>query len=675
MKRLFVIFLLIALSFSLNVSYASASPTEYKLTPDDGAYNDNFGMSVAVSGNTVIIGAPDDDDNGNNSGSAYVFVRSGESWSQQAKLTAEDGTEDAGFGCSVAIDGDTAVIGAAKDLENNNTSGSTYVFVRSGDSWSQQAKLIPDDSTPGDMFGWSVDVDDSTVVVGAYGNTDSKGSAYIFLRDDSSWTQQSRIDAGDDAIPGDSFGYSVSLSANSIIIGVPYDDYYGSNSGSAYIFVNDGSSWTEQAKLIPSDPIIEDKFGYSVSIGGDISAIGAYGDDGYEGSAYVFIRDSGVWTQQEKLEPADNTSENYVGWSVAVSEDSTLVAAPFSNDLSGLAYLFLREEGIWTQQTSISPSDSEPYILFGLSVALSNDIAIVGAPYGSDEEGNLSGSAYIFDLSVNVPPVADAGGPYAVDEGNEITLDASNSYDLDDGISVYEWDLDHDGEYDDATGETQTLVYSDNGIYTIGLKVTDSNGAFSTNSTTVTVVNVAPTVDAGPDITINFGEVVFIDAMFTDPGSADTHTATVYWGDNTSEPGALTEPGTDPGTVTGNHVYTWPGIYEITVEVIDDDDGMALDKLMVDVLPVTGKMIEILDDSINDLQLPDGKGKSKEVSLDTAIKILNDSNPENDKAAINTLEALINKLESQRGKQIQDDIVDELIAMAREIITILSETA
>jgi hypothetical protein len=672
MKRLIVIFLLIALSFSLNVSYVSASLTEYKLTPDDGADNDNFGMSVAVSGNTVIIGAPDDDDNGDNSGSAYVFVRSGESWSQQAKLTADDGTEDAGFGCSVAIDGDTAVIGAAKDLENNNTSGSTYVFIRSGESWSQQAKLIPDDSMPGDMFGWSVDVDDSTVVVGAYGNTDSKGSVYVFLRDGSSWTQQARIDAGDDAMPGDSFGYSASLSGNSIIIGVPYDDDYGSNSGSAYIFLSEGSSWTEQAKLTPSDPIVEDKFGYSVSIGGDISAIGAYGDDGYEGSAYVFIRDSGVWTQQEKLEPADNTSENYVGWSVAVSEDSTLVAAPFSNDLTGLAYLFLREEGIWTQQTSISPSDSEPYILFGLSVAISNDIAVIGAPYGSDEEGNLSGSAYIFELAVNVPPVADAGGPYTVDEGNEITLDASTSYDLDDGISLYEWDLDYDGEYDDATGETKIVVYSDNDIYTVGLKVTDSKGAFSTNSTTVTVVNVPPTVNAGPDITINFGEEVFIDASFTDPGTADTHIATVYWGDSTSEPGAITEPGIDPGTVTGNHIYAWPGIYEVTIEVIDDDAGMGLSNLIVDVLPVAAEMVETLNDEIKALQLPDGKEKSKEVSLDTAIKILNDSNPENDKAAINTLESLINKLESQRGKQITVDIADKLIGMAREIIAILS---
>ena len=758
MKKLLVIFLVIAVSFNLNMSTACASAMESKLTAADGAADDKFGTSVAVSGNTVVVGAPNDDDNGDNSGSAYVFVLNGESWSQQAKLTPDDGTEDAGFGCSVAIDGDTAIIGATSDLENNRGPGSAYVFIRIGETWSQQAKLIPDDSMPSDMFGWSVALDNNTAIIGAYGNSAYRGSVYVFMRVGESWTQQARIGA-DDTIPGDGFGYSVSLSGNSIVAGTPYDDDYGFHSGSAYVFVSDGNGWTQQAKLIPSEPADDDKFGYSISIGGDISAIGAYGNDGQKGSAYIFSRDGGIWTQQEKLIPADNTDNDYVGWSVAVSEDSTLVAAPFHNDLSGLAYLFVREEGIWVQQTSLSPSDSEPYILFGLSVAVSKELAVIGAPH-DNENGLLSGSAYIFDLSVNLPPVADAGGPYAADEGYEIVLDASASYDLDDDIVLYEWDLDNDGEYDDASGVTVTTVFNDNGVYPIGLSVTDSYGAFSTDSTTVvvndlgpaceftwtpepqsegslisftdlslsypdlisswvwdfagvgsstdqhpgftfedngiytvtltvtdddesidtithhvTVTNVLPVVDAGLDIEVDLGDMITIQAAFTDPGTADTHTATVYWGDNTSEPGALTEPGTDPGTVTGNHIYTWPGIYEVTVEVIDDDGGMGLDKLIVDVLPVAAEMIETLNDEINELQLPDGKGKSKEVSLDTAIKILNDSNPENDKAAVNTLEALINKLESQRGKQIPVDIADKLIAMAQEIIVALNRGA
>ena len=226
-----------------------------KLTAADGAAGDYFGGRVSIDGDTVVIGAYYDDAKGTDSGSAYVFTRvtAGDltsTWTQLAKLTATDGAVNDEFGYSVSIDGDTMVIGAFKDDDDvkGDNSGSAYVFTRDtpGDltsTWTQLAKLTATDGATGDEFGYSVSIDGSTIVVGAYYDDDkgsSSGSAYVFTRDTpgditSDWTQVAKLTAGDGAA-SDNFGLSVSIDGDTMVIGAYADDDKGSNSGSAYVF-------------------------------------------------------------------------------------------------------------------------------------------------------------------------------------------------------------------------------------------------------------------------------------------------------------------------------------------------------------------------------------------------------------------------------------------------------
>jgi len=329
-------------------TYAYRMPAE--LTASDAAADDYFGLSVSVSGDTVVVGAAYDDDGGSESGSAYVFVRSGGTWTQQAKLTASDAAAGDYFGYSVSVSGDTIVVGAFMDDAGGNQSGSAYVFIRSGGTWSQQAKLTASDGAAYDHFGRSVSVSSDTVVVGAAYDDDggsSSGSAYVFIRSGGTWTQQAKLTASD-AAAGDDFGYSVSVSGDTIVVGAFMDDDGGSGSGSAYVFVPSGGTWTKQAKLTASDAAAGDLFGRSVSVSGDTVVVGAYGDDdggSYSGSAYVFHGPGGVFLEHRKLTASDAAADDFFGYSVSVSGDTVVVGADHDDDdgaYSGSACVFTR---------------------------------------------------------------------------------------------------------------------------------------------------------------------------------------------------------------------------------------------------------------------------------------------------------------------------------------------
>jgi hypothetical protein len=212
-----------------------------KLTASDGAAVDQFGNSVSVSGDTVVVGADWDDVGVNtNQGSAYVFVRSGSTWTQQAKLTASDGAANDYFGYSVSVSGDTVVVGAYWDaVDANVNQGSAYVFVRTGTTWSQQAKLTASDGAANDYFGYSVSVSGDAVVVGAYwdavGANVNQGSAYVFVRTGTTWSQQAKLTASDGAA-GDQFGISVSVSGDTVVVGANFDKVAANNQGSAYVY-------------------------------------------------------------------------------------------------------------------------------------------------------------------------------------------------------------------------------------------------------------------------------------------------------------------------------------------------------------------------------------------------------------------------------------------------------
>jgi hypothetical protein len=266
-----------------------------KLTATDTAADDAFGQSIALSGDTVVVGAPHDDDKGDDSGSVYVFTRSGTTWSQQVKLTAADGAEGDVFGISIAFSGDTVVIGADLNDEKALDAGAVYVFTRSGSGWSQQAKLTAADGAETDIFGVRVALSGDTVLISARRDDDDimgidAGSAYIFTRTGTTWQQQVKLTASDGATD-DRFGRSVALVGDTAVIGAMFQDDKGDNSGSAYVFTRSGSTWSQQAKLTAADGAAGDVFGWSVALSGDTAVIAATRNDdiGNEaGSAYVF---------------------------------------------------------------------------------------------------------------------------------------------------------------------------------------------------------------------------------------------------------------------------------------------------------------------------------------------------------------------------------------------------
>jgi FG-GAP repeat len=368
---------------------------DQKLTAFDTEASDALGTTVSISGNTAIVGAPRDDDKGIGSGSAYIFVQSNNSWTQQAKLTTTDGAET--FGFSVAIRGDTAIVGAPR-----NEAGSAYIFVRNDDTWTQQTKLTATDSAVDDFFGVSVAISGETVLIGALKDDDkgeSSGSAYIFQRLGGAWVQQAKLTA-DDGAAGDVFGSSVALSEDTAIVGAFGDDDTGERSGSAYSFVRRGDAWTQQAKLTADDGEATHFFGTSVSLSGNTAIVGANDFDRSDasGAAYIFVRSGDTWTQQTKLNPNDGAGEDAFGTSVAVSEDTVIVGAPGDDDKgksSGSAYIFVRSRDKWIQQNKLTALDGAIGDGFGESVALSENTAIVGVP-GNDDRGEGSGAVYVF---------------------------------------------------------------------------------------------------------------------------------------------------------------------------------------------------------------------------------------------------------------------------------------
>ncbi|MCX6880062.1 MAG: autotransporter-associated beta strand repeat-containing protein [Verrucomicrobia bacterium] len=402
---------------------------EAQLTAGDGAANDNFGNAVTLSadGNTALVGAySDDTPAGADAGSAYVFVRSGTTWNQQAKLTAGDAAANDRFGQSVSLsaDGNTALVGAAyDDTPAGADAGSAYVFVRGGTTWSQQAKLTAGDGAAGDIFGNAVSVsgDGNTALVGAFMDSTSAGSgagsAYVFVRNVTTWSQQSKLTAGDGAA-GDKFGISVSVSGigTTALVGSYWHNTTGGglHAGSAYVFDRSGTTWSQQPHLTASDGAANDFLGYSVHVSGDgiTALVGAYGDDtpagADAGSAYVFARSGGTWMQQEKLTAYDGAAGDWFGVSVRLSGmgDTALVGARYNDTPAGpdtgSAYLFARGTSTWSPQLpKLSANDGETTDNFGIAVSLSGDgnTALIGA-YWADTPGRVNaGSAYVFRLA------------------------------------------------------------------------------------------------------------------------------------------------------------------------------------------------------------------------------------------------------------------------------------
>lgn len=259
------------------------------LTASDASAGDQLGTCVAIDGDTVVAGALGDDAL---RGAAYVFVRAGTVWSEQQKLTALDGAANDEFGGSVGVNGQSAIVGAEGD---DSSRGSAYVFVRSGITWSEQQKLTATDGALRDHFGHSVAISGQDAIVGAIQDEIGgavRGSAYIFTRTGSVWSEQQKLLASDGAV-NDKFGASVAIAGDSAMVGANGDDTaVDSDRGGVYHFRRSGTAWTEQQKLTASDGATNDNFGSSVAISADAVIVGGYLDDSAggldQGSAYAF---------------------------------------------------------------------------------------------------------------------------------------------------------------------------------------------------------------------------------------------------------------------------------------------------------------------------------------------------------------------------------------------------
>jgi len=359
---------------------------ETKITASDGAASDNFGYSVAVGSGRIVVGAYGDDDNGSDSGSAYIFDLDG---TNEVKITASDGASNDYFGWSVAVGSGRIVVGAYQDDDNGLDSGSAYIFDLDGN---QLTKITASDGAGSDNFGRSVAVGSGRIVVGAYQDDDdgsASGSAYIF---DLDGNQLTKITASDGA-GSDNFGISVAVGSGRIVVGAYLDDDNGGDSGSAYIFDLDGN---QLAKITASDGASNDYFGYSVAVGSGRIVVGAYADDddgSASGSAYIFDLDG---NQLTKITASDGASGDSFGSSVAVGSGRIVVSAYGDADngsYSGSAYIFDLDGN---QLAKITASDGAASDLFGISVAVGSGRIVVGARY-DDDNGSNSGSAYIYE--------------------------------------------------------------------------------------------------------------------------------------------------------------------------------------------------------------------------------------------------------------------------------------
>lgn len=368
------------------------------ISSDADYMDDEFGHSVAIDGDTIVVGRPnygwcastgdgDCTESKARAGSAYVFVRSGTIWTQEAHLKASNADFYDSFGTSVAISGDTIVVGAIGedsnatsvngDQSDNSVSGAgaAYVFVRNGTTWVQQAYLKTSNTAKSNFFGSSVAISGDTIVVGnepycsEYDDCPNQTHALtVFVRKSSTWYQQafligSNTDDISNTNQGDEFGGSVSISGDTIVVGARYEDSNSTGvngdesnndatrSGAAYVFVRSGTTWSQQAYLKASNTDTLDEFGGSVSISGDTIIVGAMGEDssatgvngnqsdnsaGYSGAAYVFVRSGTTWTQQAYLKASNTEEGDRFGDSVAVSGDTYVVSATGEDSATGI---------------------------------------------------------------------------------------------------------------------------------------------------------------------------------------------------------------------------------------------------------------------------------------------------------------------------------------------------
>jgi hypothetical protein len=375
---------------------------QQELTASDAATGDEFGLSVAVDGDTAVIGAPDKTiESHKGQGAAYVFVRSAHVWTEQQELHSALGYAGENFGLAVALSGSTVVIGANE---------AAYVFVNNHGVWVHQQKLTGSSSNY-DSFGQSVAVSGNTAVIGdrtdlALRDVPGQGAAYVFVRSGGVWTQQQKLSVAY-VVGGNNFGSSVAVSGDTALIGDPGQTVNThAGVGSAYVYLRNGEVWTQQQELIENYGGTGDHFGASVALSGGTALIGTPGKSNLhidQGAPYVFVRNHATWTRQQELTAPDGSQYSNFGMAVSVSGDNAIIGGYFQNkpnkpSLPALsaAYVFLRSGEVWAQQAELKGVSGPHGNNFGISVSLSGDTALIGDAECSELKGCESGAAYVY---------------------------------------------------------------------------------------------------------------------------------------------------------------------------------------------------------------------------------------------------------------------------------------
>ncbi|MCP3891891.1 MAG: hypothetical protein GY702_23945 [Desulfobulbaceae bacterium] len=435
---------------------------------------DRFGTSVSMHDNSLAVGAYLDDESGSSSGAVYIFEKDLlgiDNWGQYRKITSIYATTAAGdnFGNSVSIAYEVLVVGAHLDDDMGSNAGAAYVFSRNhegSDGWGydKDKKLVAADGAPSDYFGYQVATSGDTVVVGAYQDDDngtSSGSAYVFQQDQggsANWGQVKKLLPPDGA-SSDYFGYRVAIFGDIIVIGAYRDDDKGSSSGSVYVFMRDYggfNNWGMVKKILPSDGAASDNFGRALylDLGGNVLIVGAPGDDdngSSSGSAYIFYRDLGGsdnWGLFQKLSASDGAAGDNFGWSVSVNFGVAAIGAYLDDDSgtgSGAAYIFERQNSgyeNWLEVQKITASDGAASDNFGEAVTIFGTALAVSAPV-DDDYGSASGSVYLYSF------VIDSDGDGLSDEIENEYCTLTNDADTDDdGIIDGIEDANHNGIVD-----------------------------------------------------------------------------------------------------------------------------------------------------------------------------------------------------------------------------------
>ena len=354
-----------------------------------------FGMTVDIDGNTAAVGASGFRFSDFPLPVVCVYTREAANWTKEQCLSEEDEApnNDDNYGV-IAVSGNTLVVGAALDVTNGVIGGAAYVYVRDGHTWSLQQKLFASDRADFDQFGIAVDVVGDTIVVGAHGDNDEgfqTGAVYVFRRNGTTWTEEQKLKASD-AAPDSAFGWSVALSGQTIAIGAPGESSGALFSGAVYVFVNDGTSWQQQGKIKANSTMMNQQLGFTVSVSGDTIVAAAPGEligepaDDFnnvlsKGAVYIFERTGTSWDHQKRFFERDRNRTGGFAVRAAIDGDTIIVGDPTYDAgarFTGAVYVFERKGNGWSLKHTLAANDGQFLQAMGFSIAISGDTVIAG---------------------------------------------------------------------------------------------------------------------------------------------------------------------------------------------------------------------------------------------------------------------------------------------------------